>query len=34
MVILTLLLSAALPAAAVAGAGSNAHDAHHGHCEH
>lgn len=34
MVVLTLLLSAALPAAAVAGAGSDAHGAHHGHCEH
>jgi hypothetical protein len=34
MVALTLLLAAWLPAAAVAGAGSDAHGAHHSHCEH
>jgi Zn-dependent protease with chaperone function len=35
MVSFTLLLAGAVPTAAVAGAGSDAHDAHHGeHCDH
>ena len=34
MVSLTLLLAAALPAAAVAGANADAHGAHHAHCDH
>lgn len=34
MVAFTLLLAAALPAAAVAGARADAHGAHHAHCDH
>lgn len=34
MVAFTVLLAAALPAAAVAGARADAHEAHHAHCDH
>jgi hypothetical protein len=35
MVVFTLLLAAAVPTAAVAGADGDAHGAHHGaHCDH
>jgi Zn-dependent protease with chaperone function len=34
MVAFTLVLAAALPTAAVAGAGADAHGGHHAHCEH